>query len=254
MINNVKDQLGQSLPPELVDSLLKEYLKLKENFLLNKHEPGELDAGKFCEISIRVIEFISNTNHSYTPLSKPISNFIGQTRGFENLPTNINNSFRLHIPRTLAALYNIRNHRGVGHIGGDVDPNLADATFLVAGCDWILAELFRIFFVCSIEDAEKVIQQIVKRKIPLVYAIGDRKRVLKLKGYEEKVLLLLMEEFPNSISEDSLFKNSGYSNLSTFKTLLQKMDSKDLLDYHQGACTILPSGIAKAELLIINNK
>lgn len=254
MINHVKKELSVSLPVELVEALLTEYKKLKENFLLCKHEPSELDSGKFCEVVVRIIQLKTSAGNLFTPLDERIPNFIDTVRAFEQLPTTINNSFRLHIPRVLIALYNIRNHRGVGHIGGDVSPNGADASFLVAGCDWILAEIFRVFFVCTLNDAEKIIQKIIKRKTFLVYDFGDRKRVLKMKNYRDKILLLLVEEFPARVDESQLFVHSEHSNQTIFKKILEKLHNGDLIDYHNGSCLILPLGIDEASDLIIHNK
>lgn len=254
MINQIKHELSNHLPTELVEALLDEYKKLKENFLLGRHEPSELDAGKFCEVVVRIIQFETSQDKKYLSLSTKIPNFIDTVRKFEGLPANVNTSHKLHIPRVLIALYNIRNHRGVGHIGGDVNPNTADANFLVMGCDWILAELFRIYFICSLDDAEKIIQKIVKRKNILVYDFGNRKRVLKVKDYESRILLLLDEEFPNRINENTLFTDSEHSHSTTFKKILKKMHKDCLIDYHKGSCVLLPAGIDKAEDLIINNK
>ena len=41
----------------------------------------------------------------------------------------------------IVALYEIRNDRGVGHTGGDVDPNHMDASMVLAGAKWLVAEL-----------------------------------------------------------------------------------------------------------------
>jgi len=57
------------------------------------------------------------------------------------------------IPRLLPVLYEIRNNRGVGHVGGDVDPNHMDAEAVQAMASWVMAELVRIFHGVKTEEA-----------------------------------------------------------------------------------------------------
>jgi len=45
----------------------------------------------------------------------------------------------------LIAQYEIRNNRGVGHVGGDVDQNHMDAKIVVEMAKWTIAELIRLF-------------------------------------------------------------------------------------------------------------
>jgi hypothetical protein len=44
----------------------------------------------------------------------------------------------------LVALYQIRNNRGVGDVGGDVDANQMDASYVLHSVHWVMAELVRI--------------------------------------------------------------------------------------------------------------
>jgi len=64
--------------------------------------------------------------------------------------TRVPRSFQILIPRLLPALYEIRNNRGVGHVGGDVDPNYMDATMVVGAVKWIMGELTRVFHSVSV--------------------------------------------------------------------------------------------------------
>lgn len=254
MINLVKSELCKQLPLELVEALLSEYKKLKENYLLSKHEPSELNAGKFCEVGFRVIQFLTDPKQNYTPLKKEIHNFTDECRKFESsLSSSINDTLKLHVPRVLIALYNIRNHRGVGHIGGDINPNSSDANLLVTGCDWILAEFIRLVYSCDITTASNLVKNIIKRPTFFVYAFGDRKRVLKIKGYENKVLLLLLEEYPNSVSDETLYEWTEHSHSTVFKAMLKRMHKDDMIDYHNQQCVITTIGITEAENIIQKN-
>jgi hypothetical protein len=55
--------------------------------------------------------------------SKP-RNMVDVARALEGADQNaFPRALRVQIPRVFVALYEIRNNRGVGHVGGDVDPN-----------------------------------------------------------------------------------------------------------------------------------
>lgn len=65
-------------------------------------------------------------------------------------------SFQILIPRLLPALYEIRNNRNVGHVGGDVDPNFMDSTAVLGTANWIMAELVRVFHSVSTPEAQAI--------------------------------------------------------------------------------------------------
>jgi hypothetical protein len=77
-------------------------------------------------------------------------------------------SVRITIPRVLIALYEIRNNRGVGHVGGDVDPNHMDATFVHAAARWVVAELVRLFHDVDTATATSLVDALVERVVPPV--------------------------------------------------------------------------------------
>lgn len=241
------EDLSQDLSKQLVEKLLKTYKEIKENFYLNRHEPAELNAAKFCEVIFRILEHETTTGH-YTPLGTRIRNLGDRFRSFENI-TAANDSVRFHIPRVAIAIYNIRNKRGVGHVGGDVDPNLADASFVCAGADWILAELVRLHYHCTLEEAQELVDGLVQRKLLLIYKVGNRKRVLNPSlTYAEQTLLLLAGEFPQGVRDQTLWEWTGHSHLPTYKKdVLRPLHKKRLIEYSDSFCTALPTGVRIVE-------
>jgi hypothetical protein len=63
----------------------------------------------------------------------------------------------------LSHLYDIRNNQGVGHAGGDVDPNFADATAVSSAASWLMAEPLRIFQDITINEAWQIVDALIKR-------------------------------------------------------------------------------------------
>ena len=245
MLDKVKIDLKTKLPADIVDHLLTSYIEIKENYLLNRHEPSELNGGKFVEACFRILEF--ETKGSFTAIGVHTTDMIGKLRAFEQLPAaSAIESFRIHIPRNLSSIYNIRNKRGVGHIGGDVNPNFVDATFICSCADWTLAELLRIYYTCTLREAQKIADAIVIRPTFLIHTIDNIKRVLnpKLKQ-RDQVLVLLASEHPNAILDSTLVEWIEPKSKATFiNSVLKKLHVERIIEYKKDKnCLILPTGL-----------
>lgn len=247
MIEKVSNDLKSKLPPDLVDALLASYDEMKQNFYIGKHEPSELNGGKFCEACFRILQHETNGG-SYAPIGTSVSDLIGKLRDFEKLPaTSTNESFRIHIPRVLVTIYNIRNKRGVGHLGGDVNPNSTDSSLLVACADWVMAELFRIYYQCSLEEAQGIVNAIIQRRLNLIHEIETTKRVLLPSlSSRNQTLLLLSSIYPNKALVNDLISWIEPSNKSRYQNdVLQQLHKDRLIEYDKsGWCIILPTGLS----------
>ena len=113
-----------AIPAGLRTPLLKEYESIVQNYMERRWSPSELSGGLFCEIVYTILDGHAKGSYASKP-TKP-SNFVGACKKLES-NTGVPRSFQILIPRLLPALYEIRNNRGVGHVGGDVDPNHMDA-------------------------------------------------------------------------------------------------------------------------------
>ncbi|SFQ56364.1 hypothetical protein [Parafilimonas terrae] len=245
MLNKIAADLKTDLPAELVDFLFAAYREIKENYLLERHEPSELNGGKLVEACFRILEY--KTKGSYTPIGTQTNDMIGKLRAFEQLPaTSTIESYRIHIPRTLASIYNIRNKRGVGHLSADVSPNFVDSTLINCTSDWVIAELLRIFYSCTLHEAQKLVNALAIRPSFLVHEIDEIKRVLNpsLKQ-KEQVLVLLASSYPKKVSESDLIKWIEPKSKATFvNSVLKKLHAERLIEYQTDKnCLILPPGL-----------
>ncbi len=245
-LDQLQTDLARSLPAELVGALIDSYREIKEAFLLGKHEPAELNAGKLCEVVYRVLEF--ETSRSYTPLGTSIKPFDAKCRAFES-KTGHPESIRFHLPRLAVAVYDVRNKRGVGHVGADVNPNLADSTLVSTASDWMMAELIRMHYACSLDQAQKWVDGLVQRKLLLVHEVGGKKRVLNpALPFTIKVLVILAGEFPEGLDEKTLLDWTEHSNPTVFRRdVLKGLHKKKLIEYAPPKCTILPPGLRLVE-------
>src|SRR5207249_1977397 len=106
-------------------------------------------------------------------LGTRLTNIIDTSRQIENLPSATGHeSLRWFIPRALVMVLDIRNRRGVGHPGGEVLANEADARFVVSAADWVLAELVRLDQNMPFEEAQELVDRLSIVPTPLVQWIG----------------------------------------------------------------------------------
>lgn len=258
-IGNPEESLGQALhgisDSKLRTKLVESYLSLKRNYVEGRFESSGLDAGKFCEIALRIAQF--QVLGSYVPLGKRIPNFADACRELVTSPSAAApESIREIIPRGLIFMYTLRNKRGIGHVGGDVDANRVDAITIVHGADWVICELIRLYHGLSIEDAQDLVDNLAQRKLPIVWEIAGKKRVLKagLTASDESLLLLYGQQESAVLVED-LCDWVEYSNFSLFKSkVLNKLHANRLIEYDKDDQLVYlsPLGVAKVEDTLLN--
>lgn len=244
------ETIFSTIPKQLRGHLKQTYSKIIINYNKHHFEPSELNGGKFCETVFRILEWYSNTDNSYLPFGQSIRNFEQSLKRFEN-QTNLPDSLRFHIPKMLISIYVLRNKRGVGHIGGDVNPNYMDASIIVSVSKWILAELVRLLHNISLEEAEKYVENIITKEYPLIWEVFSKKRVLDTDlDYKQKSLVLLYAEYPTPLKEKQLFDWIEYSNSSLFRSqILLPLHKIKLVEYDKNTKDILisPKGIEFVE-------
>ena len=77
----------------------------------------------------------------------------------------------------LPALYEVRNNRSVGHVGGDVDPNHMGSLVVLSICNRLMGELVRVYHAMNVPDAQKVVNALAEVRIPVVWSDGHKKRI-----------------------------------------------------------------------------
>jgi len=182
------------LPPTLAKALVEQYVRLKRRAWASEHESVQEVGGKFAEHAFRVTQHLGGA--TMIPIRTEIKNMQQLCTDMEKLPkATVPDAIRIVLPRVIAALYTLRNKRSGGHTAAEVDPSRADALLTERMADWIMAELFRLGTQMPLDQAEGVIGSLVERRIPVVYRVGDYRRILK-KGLSprEDILVLLYGE------------------------------------------------------------
>ena len=243
------DQALNIIPEGLRKPLIDEYSNIVKNYLEQRWTPSELSGGRFCEIVYTILEGFANNSYASSPI-KP-SNFVAACRALESNTSNPR-SFQILIPRIMPALYEIRNNRGVGHVGGDVDPNHIDASAVLSMTSWIMAELIRVFHNMPIHDAQKLADSLVDRRTPLIWRSGDIRRVLKPDLTIRHQILLLLSSSSTPIATADLLRWIEPSNRSYFYRILRTMHSSRLIElsYDETIVELLPPGMTAVEQFI----
>jgi hypothetical protein len=247
------------IPAGLRDPLFQTFQEIGTNFAEHRWEPSELNGGKFCEVVYTIINGIIAGSFPLKP-SKP-RDMVAACRALEGAspqPSRVGDrSLRILIPRVLPALSEIRDNRGVGHVGGDVDPNFMDATAVYGMASWTLAELVRIFHGISTKEAQETVDALVERKIGLVWEVEQIRRVLNPKMGKADQTLVLLYSKPSWVAEPDLVCWVEYSDANMFrKNILQDLHKKRLIEYdadHHRA-RISPLGSKHVEKQILKTR
>jgi hypothetical protein len=242
------------LPATLRDDLLNAFTEIIRNYREHRWEPSELNGGKLCEAVYTICKGWLEGGVYPARAAKP-SRFPNKCWEMESAYQQVPNSrsARILIPRMMMGLYDIRNNRGVGHAGAEVDPNQMDATAVLYTSKWLVAELVRLLHMLKIEEATAMVDGLIEREVAWVWTHRDKKRVLQ-KGltWKQQTLLLLLTE-PGDVAEADLFRWLEHPGLPSFrKDVLRQLHKDRLIEYDTDKRTarLLPPGVTAAETLV----
>jgi len=251
-------KLLSGIPDSLRNPLLQSYQAIVTNYIEHRWEPAELNGGKFCEVVFTILDGSISGIFASKP-SKP-RDMVTACRGLESKPSNQSligdESLRVLIPKILLPLYEIRNKRGVGHAGGDVDPNYLDATAVYGMSSWILAELIRIFHKVSAQEAHEVVSVIIERKCSLIWEIDGVRRVLDPTMSAKDKALVLLYGLPSWVSEKDLCSWVEYSSIGMFRQrALKPLHDKKLIEHDKknARVHISPLGVKDVEQRLLKS-
>jgi hypothetical protein len=246
---NAETILRGAYPSDLVDATLSSYKEIESNYAIGKWKASELDAGHFVEAVRRILEH--SLFGSYTIIGKSLPNFTDtELKRYEQAVGD--ESFRILMPRVLKSIYNLRNKRGVGHLG-PVSPNEMDATLILYSTKWVLSELIRLTpgSHTDPDSAQAAVNAIIERRLDIVWRAGDTVRILR-SGVpaKDQILILLYES--ESMMEDDLRTAIEYANRTNFRVILRELHKQRAVEYIAGIPVLLtPKGLIAAEKLIL---
>lgn len=153
----------------------------------------------------------------------------------------------------MIGLYDIRNDRGVGHAGAEVNPNHMDATVVLYTAKPLMAELVRLLHTLNIDEATAIVDGLIEREAAWVWTHGDKKRVLRTgMTWKQQTLALMLTE-AREVAEADLFRWLEHPGLPSFRRDVPKPLHKiRQIDYDVDKRTVrlLPPGVTAAEELV----
>ena len=237
------------IPAGLRDPLLGSFATIVRNYREGRWEPSELNGGKLCEVIYSILKGHVDRIMPSRP-SKP-RNMVDAAKTLENAdPGVFPRAVRIQIPRLLVALYEIRNNRGVGHVGGDVDPNRMDARIVLEMAKWMLADLVRVFHNLDTATASSIVDVLIERTVPIVWEVGQLRRVLDPRLTMRDQSLLLLYATPTPVKDRDLFQWVEHSKFSVYKRdVLLPVHKARLWEYDQasGLVHLSPTGVTEVE-------
>lgn len=243
-----------SLPSTLRDDLLDAFNEIVKHYRERRWEPSELNGGKLCEAVYTIVEGWLKGG-TYPARAKKPNRFpqacLALEQAYAQVPDS--RSPRILIPRMMVGLYDIRNNRGVGHAGAEVDPNHMDATAVLYTAKWLVAELVRLLHALHIDEATAIVDALIEREVAWVWTRGDKKRVLRTRmTWKQQTLLLLLTE-PGEVAEADLHRWLEHPSLPGLrKDVLRPLHRDRLVEYDADRRTalLLPPGVTAAEALV----
>lgn len=248
------DQALSSIPTSLRKRLINNYSTLKSRSLESKYDAIGHQAGKLAEVILRILQHVLTGTH--VPLSIGLSNFIGECEKLgQTAKTAGPEGLRVLIPRALVFVYTLRNKRDFGHAGGEVDANKIDALTATRLIDWCMCELIRVCHNIPLEDAQLLCDAIAERRLPSVWSVLGRKRVLNTSlSYRDQTLLLLYSEIEAGVPTEDLFEWTEHSHKGIYRRdVLAKLHQARLIEWDKETemAIISPLGINKIEKSIL---
>lgn len=243
------EQALSGVSTDFLGRLLKAYRGLKSAFLKRDFDACGLRAGRFCEVLLRWAQ--DKVTGVHIPFGTRILNFDAEVAKLEQTQRSAGpESVRIVIPRALNFLYALRNKRGIGHEGGDVDANQIDAATAVRVADWCVAEVIRVTHTLSLEEAQVICDAVAERQMPEVWEVLGKKRVMNTKLNFADQTLILLHSHPDAVPVEDLVSWTEYSSASMYRRdVLGRLHKARLVEYDRETdmVVISPTGTGKVE-------
>jgi hypothetical protein len=245
-IDQLRADLLTRYPADIVDPMLDAYAIAKRAAFVDDLQKVETHFGQFCEAAIRICRFV--VTGGYTPIGDSRFKVNTEITATTSKPKSKEEDepFRVLIPHTIQAMYNIRNRRGVDHLS-QIKPNHIDARVLTAQADWILAELTRLATRHDFAQAQALIDALVDRQIPLLEMIHGEWKLLETNlGLQDAILLALYHDDKLLQADIVAFVKRGQSTVSKAIT---NLDVNGFLHKSGRIITITSKGRNRVERL-----
>ena len=247
-----KELIAKGIDKIIVNKLIEEYRTVKREHLLDHHDEVVLHSAKVCELALALIKNkvsgrVVNVNDiHFNKLSDDVKKYPKAT------PEEV--ILTLAIPRVAESIYTIRSKKDVVHVK-TIDPNVIDSSYCVSACDWMLSEIALLFFKADPNEANELINSILKKKVPTVEEFEDGSVVILRKdlSVSQEVMLTLYHYYPKRLTNVDVVK-CVKSTFSYVNTLLSKLESQRFVHQTEIGYKLTKLGIEYVEDKILARK
>ena len=231
-----------NIPKELATDLLSAYKKIKLNFYSSNYVAMHAIVTQFTETTFQILEFLISSKYSKRP---QISNIISLCE--QSSKEKYSQAIRVVIPRVTNALHCLRSERGAIH-KSEISPNYQDAVLMMNSCDWVVAELIRLYSSKDQQTSLSIIHGVVAKKIPFIEEFEDGTIMIHNDDstFPDKVLCLLYRKNKRlKINEVENLTQAEYPQLVS--SALNTLKKKGYVHKNNDGVIITAKGIIKFE-------
>ena len=213
--------LSTRLPKSLAVDLVTQFVQIRHDvasLTLGRSAPG-----KFVESIVQALQHLERGSHDAQP------NVDDYLRNLESRASALPDGLRICASRVARAMYTLRNKRNILH-KGEVDPNEFDLRFLLAGTQWIMAELVREFSGTTMQQAGGLVGQIQAPVGALIEDFGSKRIVHAQLSAKDEVLVLLHSHYPHAIQLFEIVANLDRRNGETVKRAVRELWAAKLIE------------------------
>lgn len=243
-LNQIETGLSKSIEQQLVKDLLKEFVLLKQDVATGTL--GRSSPGKFVETMVQVMQYLENGQYEKKPV---VDSYL---KDIESRSTSLPDSLKLLVSRVARSVYSMRNKRGIGH-KSDVDPNMMDLKYIFSACQWLLAELVRIYAETQPDEAVQFIEAIFVMPSIVIEDFENFKTVLNrsLKSPDE-LIILLYSYYPKYVSVNQILKDMKRRSRQTISAAIGTLYKKAWIEGSKdGGYKLTTLGYKKANEILL---
>jgi hypothetical protein len=239
-LDRLRAALIAKFPPQKVDEVLYHYNILRREDRLNHWESCLVNGGKFVEAVLKCFRYLTTGDEVDSVKTDE------EIRRLENA-VQLSNFERSTVPRALRLIYEFRNKRGGAH-NSSFDPIKTDCALVVAVSNWVMEELTRLYLTNDPLAAQKLVESLLVKDIPLVEEMDGDRLVLK-HGLSARVQLeiLLYREFPERCVIKDLIRWVHDHSVENIRVTLRTMKQKNLVHETEDGWKLTESGMHEAE-------
>lgn len=228
-----------TIPQDLSDRLVAEYLEIKKRYSMNDWGPGQLKGGRFAEAVLRIFQQL--LGRPITPLGTdiPANEKTSILNAVQSHPT-LDEHVRQKVVPLIRLLLDFRNNRDSAHLGG-FDANAMDTLFVMTSATWVLCELVRVYGGYSMPDAQGIVDGFAVKDYPVIMEVDGEAFITRPDLTAKQAVLVLLSKYPRT-SFDLLFSKAGDSNRARFQGKLREMVAQKQIGLKGDEYFIMPEG------------